>query len=139
MSTAHHTVNTNELLTASQVLPFQFPALYQPPPTSKNVTNIVSFLPPLDKVEAQLSVGALFSRPFFEGTNRTLISMFNDAGMMARMNGPTQQAASTFANKMTGFSKQVAARQFDQNGLCQGMPFVWQALDPNVAPYSITA
>jgi arachidonate 15-lipoxygenase (second type) / 8-lipoxygenase (S-type) len=65
--------------------------------------------------------------------------MFDDPAMLSRTNGATQAAASTFQSSMTAFSNQVASRHFDQNGLSQGMPFLWQALDPNVAPYSITA
>ncbi|KAJ9616659.1 hypothetical protein H2200_000378 [Cladophialophora chaetospira] len=139
VSTSHHTVNTNELLSASSTLPFHTPSLYQPPPTSKGATNVVDFLPPLAKVESQLSIAAIFVRPFFVGSNRTLMHMFDDSAMLGRMNAATQAAAATFFSSMQAFSKQVAARVFDQNGLSQGMPFLWQALDPNVAPYSITA
>ena len=100
---------------------------------------MVDFLPPLDKVESQFSVAAIFVRPFFVGTNRTLMHMFDDPVTFSRMNGATQAAATTFYNTMQAFSEQVAARTFDENGLSQGMPFVWQALDPNVAPFSITS
>lgn len=100
---------------------------------------MVDFLPPLAKVESQLSIAAIFVRPFFVGSNRTLMHMFDDSAMLGRMNAATQAAAATFFSSMQAFSKQVAARVFDQNGLSQGMPFLWQALDPNVAPYSITA
>ncbi|ETI19845.1 hypothetical protein G647_08859 [Cladophialophora carrionii CBS 160.54] len=139
VSTAHHTVNTNELLSVSSTLPFHTPSLYQPPPPAKGVTNVVDFLPPLEKVETQLSTAAIFVRPFFVGTDRTLMHMFDDSAMLGRMNTATQAAAATFYSSMQAFSQQVAARKFDQNGLSQGMPFVWQALDPNVAPYSITS
>lgn len=100
---------------------------------------MVDFLPPLPQVEAQFGFAALFARPFLVGTNRTLAHMFDDPSMLGRMNRATQEAAATFHRAMQSFSRQVAARTFDQNGLSQGMPFVWQALDPNVAPYSITS
>lgn len=100
---------------------------------------MVNFLPPLAKVEEQFSVAAIFTRPFFVGTNRTLMHMFDDPSMLSLMNNATQAAAATFYSSMHSFSQQVAARKFDQNGLSQGMPFVWQALNPNVAPYSITS
>ena len=99
----------------------------------------MDFLPPLVKVEEQFGFAALFARPFFVGTNRTLMHMFEDQSMLNRMNNQTQAAAATFYNSMNAFSQQVAARRFDANGLSQGMPFVWQALDPNVAPFSITS
>lgn len=100
---------------------------------------MAQYLPPLVKVEAQFGFAALFARPFFVGSNRTLMNMFNDQPMLNRMNPATQQAASTFFNTMQQFSGQVSSRNFDSNGLSQGMPFLWQALDPNVAPYSITS
>lgn len=121
------------------MLPFHTPSLYQPVPESKGLTNVVDFLPPLAKIEEQFSVAGIFVRPFFVNTDRTLMHMFDDQDMLSRMNGQTQAAASTFLNSMQAFSSQVSARTFDANGLCQGMPFVWQALDPNVAPYSITS
>ncbi|KIW10388.1 hypothetical protein PV08_11350 [Exophiala spinifera] len=138
-STSHHTINTNELISVSSTLPFHPPSLYQPPPTTKGASNLAQYLPPLVKVEAQFGFAALFARPFFVGSNRTLMNMFNDPPMLARMNPTTQQAASTFFNSMQAFSGQVSSRRFDAEGLSQGMPFLWQALDPNVAPYSITS
>ena len=100
---------------------------------------MVEFLPPLIKVKEQVGFAALFARPSLVGTNRTLMYMFDDASILNRMNGATREAARTFHDSMKSFSQQVAARMFDQNGLSQGMPFVWQALDPNVAPYSVTS
>ncbi|KAF7524016.1 hypothetical protein G7054_g11560 [Neopestalotiopsis clavispora] len=139
VSAAHHTINTNELLSASSTLPFHTPALYQAPPTAKGtVTNVADFLPKLDKVQSQLGLGALFAREGFAGTDRTLLHMFDDANMLDRMNYDVGVAATTFYNSMQAFSAQVSSRTFGADGLSQGMPFVWQALDPNVAPYSLT-
>lgn len=64
--------------------------------------------------------------------------MFDDATLLGGLNAETAAAAATFKSKMQQFSQEVAGRGFDGEGLSQGMPFVWQALDPNVAPYSIT-
>ena len=64
--------------------------------------------------------------------------MFDDENMLNRMNTQTRDAAATFQRKMENFSAEVAARGFDEEGLSQGMPFVWTALDPDKAPYSIT-
>ncbi|KAK3073922.1 hypothetical protein LTR53_004050 [Teratosphaeriaceae sp. CCFEE 6253] len=137
-STSHHTVNPNELLSASSTLPFHPPALYKAISTSKGVSNVADYLPPLDKIIEQFTVGALFARPKFVGTNRTLLHMFDDVNLLSRMNPQTRAAAAMFKSSMQAFSSQVSARAFDQDGLSQGMPFIWQALDPNVVPYSIT-
>lgn len=138
-STAHHAVNTNELLSASSTLPFHPPALYSQIPTTKGGSpDVVSFLPPFGQVIVQLSFAGLFARPLLENTNRSLTHMFDDPVMLARMNTQTEGAAAQFKTAMESFSDSVAARGFNAQGLSQGMPFVWQALDPRVAPYSIT-
>ena len=99
---------------------------------------MAAYLPPLVKVVEQLTVGGLFARPLLVNTNRTLMHMFDDPAMLSRMNPTTQGAAATFLASMQSFSQTVAARAFDADGLSQGMPFLWRALDPNVAPYSVT-
>jgi arachidonate 15-lipoxygenase (second type)/8-lipoxygenase (S-type) len=139
-STAHHTINTNELLQVSSSLPFFPPALFSALPDEKGITeaDLVKFLPPFTNVLLQFTVGALFARPLLVGTNRTLIHMFDDETMLGLMNSETQAANKAFMSSMETFSSEVGSRSFDSEGLSQGMPFVWKALDPNVAPYSIT-
>lgn len=71
-STAHHTVNTNELISASATLPFHPHSLYQPAPKQKrSVSNLTTFLPPFEKAQEQIQINALFSRNYLAGTNRT--------------------------------------------------------------------
>ncbi|KAH8660201.1 lipoxygenase [Xylariales sp. PMI_506] len=135
---SHHAVNTNALLSISGTLPFHPNALYKPLPVSKGAVNVTSFLPPVEEVALQFSVGGWFSRMMLAGTNRTLIHMFEDEMMLSRMNSTITQASTNFANEMTAFSKIVKSRNFDSNGLSQGMPFLWNALDPDVIPYSCT-
>lgn len=137
-STAHHTSNTNDLLSLTGTLPLHPAAIYQPIPTAKGITSVVDFLPPLDKCIEQLAFSALFARPLLVNTNRSLLHMFDDADLLGGLNAETAAAAATFKYDMEQFSQEVAGRGFDGEGLSQGMPFVWQALDPNVAPYSIT-
>lgn len=64
--------------------------------------------------------------------------MFNNSTFLAGTNDRTRLAAAKFKSTLQTFSLQVQARTFDADGLSQGMPFVWQALDPSVAPYSLT-
>lgn len=64
--------------------------------------------------------------------------MFDDPVLLAGLKSESTEAAAAFKASMQQFSDEVGARGFDGEGLSQGMPFVWQALDPNVAPYSIT-
>lgn len=119
-------------------LPFHPTALYQPLPTTKGNTSVVAYLPKFAKAARQLYVTGIFARPLLADTNRTLLHMFDDADLLALMNDATRTAAAEFQSTMEAFSEIVSARTFDSNGLSQGMPFVWQALDPNVAPFSVT-
>lgn len=137
-STAHHAVNTNELASVSMTLPFHPAALYKPLPTTKGNTSVVSYLPGFEKSARQQYMSGIFARPLLVNTNRTLSHMFDDADLLARLNADLATAAATFQSTMEAFSETVSARQFDSDGLSQGMPFVWQALDPNVAPFSVT-
>ena len=137
-STVHHVANTNELLEACSTLPFHPPSLYQPIPTAKGVGALAPFEPPFVKVLEQFAVAALFARPLLVDTNRTLLHMFDDNTLLSKLNTQSTQAAATFKSSMEALSAQIDARTFDADGLSQGMPFVWKALDPNVQPYSIT-
>lgn len=137
VSISHHAVNTNQLIT-SNVLPLHPYALYQPVPTAKAVGDIVPFLPPLQQALGEVNLAANFARPLLAGTNRTMVHMFDDAIMLLRMNEQTRQANEDFKAEMLARSQVVKTRSFDANGLSQGMPFVWKALDPDVMPWSLT-
>ncbi|KAI6848119.1 Lipoxygenase [Hortaea werneckii] len=137
-SVSHHTVNTNELLEVSTTLPMHPDALHAPVPVQKGVENAADYLPPLDKAILQNTIGGLFARPNLVNTERTIANMFADDNMLARMNEQTRRAATEFRSAMQAQSAKVSGRMFDADGLSQGMPFIWRALDPQVAPYSLT-
>jgi len=81
---------------------------------------------------------ALFAKPQFANTNRTLSNMFNEAELLGGLNRETVFAAGEFKNEMLEFSKVVKERTFDEKGLSQGMPFVWKVLDPELDPFSVS-
>lgn len=138
VSASHHTVNLNQLVTGSGTLPFHPPALWKPIPAEKGVQDVSSYLPPLDQALGWIRVAAQFARPLLVSTNRTLIHMFDDATMLSRTNGATRAANQKFMADMQARSAVVSSRGFDSNGLSQGMPFLWKALDPAVVPWSLT-
>lgn len=138
VSASHHTVNLNQLITGSGTLPFHPSALYQPVPDAKGVQDVAAYLPPLDKALGFIRVAAAFARPLLVASNRTLINMFDDAVMLSRTNDATRAANDRFMSAMQERSAVVSSRQFDGNGLSQGMPFLWKALDPGVIPWSLT-
>lgn len=136
VSTKHHAVNLNQLLTASGVLPINPTSFVKPIPTSKGATELASWLLPLEKVIPLNVVLGSFARPLLAGTNRTLSHMFDDAEMLARMSPEVTAANADFVAAMQSRSAVVRDRSFDEDGLSQGMPFVWRALDPEVALWS---
>jgi hypothetical protein len=137
-SAEHQTLNTNDISEASGSLPFHPFALYQPIPTEKGVNDIVPFLPNITQSVGQIGLTAVFARATFIDSSVSLTQMFNDSVMLARMNTQTTEAAATFQNEMLAFSGVVSSRTFDGDRLCQGMPFIWKALDPQRAPYYLT-
>lgn len=138
VSVEHQTLNTNDLAEASGSLPFHPFSLYQPIPTTKGVTDVVPFLPDATQSILQILLTALFSRPEWFKSDRSLTQMFNDPAMLQGMNEKTSKAAAQFQAKMMKFSDVVSSRVFDSEGLSQGMPFIWRALDPQRAPYFLT-
>jgi arachidonate 15-lipoxygenase (second type)/8-lipoxygenase (S-type) len=95
-------------------------------------------LPNITQSIGQIGLTALFARPEYVNSSRSLTQMFNDEIMLARMNTKTAEAARLFQGEMKQFSKLVSSRVFDGQGLCQGMPFIWRALDPERSPYYLT-
>lgn len=55
--------------------------------------------------------------------------------MLARMNAETTEAEGVLRRVLDGLSVNIRVRGFDEDGLCQGMPFVWKGLDPGTMPY----
>jgi hypothetical protein len=132
---AHHALNTGDPSRTKAVLPFHPASLYAPIPTTKNVTDILPFLPPPRAALFHVAIFGAFSREHFAKTNRTLRYMFSEESILTRLNSQTRTAADLFFDKMTALSSKIKSRTFDANGLSQGMPFVWQALDPGSVPF----
>jgi arachidonate 15-lipoxygenase (second type)/8-lipoxygenase (S-type) len=64
--------------------------------------------------------------------------MFDSPVFLGGTNSATRSAAEAFKEAMNSFGKKIQDRTFDENGLCQGAPFIWRALNPKVAPFSLT-
>ena len=78
------------------------------------------------------------ARPLLANTNRTLAYMFDSPQFLDGTNDATRTAAAKFQNAMKAFSEKIKNRKFDRNGLSQGAPFIWKALDPLEAPFSVS-
>lgn len=61
--------------------------------------------------------------------------MFESPQFLGDIRGVLVKAAQKFKNQMMALSAVIEARTFDEEGLSDGMPFVWQALDPKRIPF----
>lgn len=138
-SVQHQAMNNNDQFINAQV-PLSPMALYKPLPTKKGLSEgeLLSLLPNVTQILKQLSLGAAFSRAEFVDSERALINVFKDEDLHSSLNNKTKAAAARFEADMEKLSAEIAGRGFDKDGLCDGAPFLWRALDPRVALYTTT-
>jgi arachidonate 15-lipoxygenase (second type)/8-lipoxygenase (S-type) len=134
----HGTLNTNALAASSGSLPFHPFAFYSPLPTTKAVEGLMPFLPQVKASIGQIALAAGFNRPSFVDSSQTMVHMFDNTTMLARMPQRVQEAEAEFRSTMKRHSSVVRSQTFDRRGLCRGMPYCWSTLDPEAAPYSLT-
>jgi hypothetical protein len=138
VSIVHGTLNSNAPAASSGSLPFHPFAFYSPLPTTKGVHDIMPFLPQVEASVGQIALTADFNRPSFVDSNQTIVHMFDNRTMLARMPKRVQKAEADFRSSMKRYSTAVRSETFDQGGLCGGMPYCWPTLDPNRAAYWLT-
>ncbi|KAI0404751.1 lipoxygenase [Xylaria palmicola] len=131
----HGVLSTNGAIGDTTSLPFAPAGFRQPIPAQKGVKDLMAFMPTPEGAVWQVSTYAAANRAAWRNTKETISYMFDDDAMLGRMNGPTRAAAGAFKDAMNAFSTVVRARKFDKDGLNRGMPFIWNVLDPNWAPY----
>ena len=135
---SHHVLNNNEPVITSGVLPLHPSALYAPVPTEKGIVDIMPYLTPAEEAIQHISLLARFTRPQLEVTNETLLYMFSSDRFLSKCHLEVREAACSFYKEMEVFSQKIRQRGFDAEGLSQGMPFLWQALDPSRIPYFLS-
>ncbi|KAL8704591.1 MAG: hypothetical protein Q9201_002238 [Fulgogasparrea decipioides] len=131
----HHALNSNAPSMTSGTLPFHPSGFYQPIPASKGVQDILPYLPNLNLSLAQVTLTMRFNRPTLPEEKGGLIDMFSASSFLQGQPKGVQQAAEKFRGEMEGMADGVEGREFDDKGLCQGMPFVWKVLDPRKIPF----
>lgn len=136
---SHHVLNQGEPVTASGVLPLHPTSLYAEIPTKKGgIDSLIPWLPNEQKSIEQISLLARFNRPGVVENKQTLQYMFNAEGLLAGTEQAVSVANEKFIEEMGQISKQISTRQFDSQGLSQGMPFVWTGMDPGVIPFFLS-
>ena len=140
----HHTLNSATPAQSSGVLPFHPMALYQPVPETKGVSSVLPFLPNLTASVSQAALLVGFIRPQLFDTQRDLENIFEGSEFLGGTVGPNgalgiiKQAASTLSDRLAAISDGIQGRKFDENGLSQGMPFIWRNLDPRKVPFFLS-
>lgn len=133
----HHVLNTGST-PHTIVLPFRPTALFAEPPTTKNVTDIMPYLTPLTYALATIDLLNNFNRPMYPALNLTLEHVFDSDALLERLNDETTAAAEVFKTEMETFADVVGGRSFDEDGLCQGAPFIYKQLNPGTMPFFLT-
>lgn len=139
---AHHVMNQGSPVKASGTLPFHPAALYAPIPTKKlaagTSADLLKWLPNEHKAVEQIGLLARFNRAEVGKRKERVFDAFSTPKLLAR-NGPAFAAANAkYVEEMTQISKNISSRGFDSQGLSQGMPFVWTALDPSLNPFFLS-
>ncbi|RYO74740.1 hypothetical protein DL766_004180 [Monosporascus sp. MC13-8B] len=135
---SHHVLNAGEPIATSGVLPLHPAALYAPPPEQKGVKDLLRFLPNEQKSVEHIALLARFNRPQLVQSQETLLHMFNDKTLLERGRREADFANERFMMDMREISEGINAKSFDEEGLCQGMPIVWKAMDPAQIPFFLS-
>lgn len=131
----HHTLNSGSLAANSGTLPFHPAALYAPVPDTKGVKSVLPYLPNTNASVNQATLFAGFVRPKLFGSNGNLESIFERSGFLAGASGKVKLAAAQLQSRLRAISNDIQTRDFDSEGLAQGMPFIWRNLDPGKVPF----
>lgn len=134
----HNALNGNTPSTASGVLPFHPAAIYKSPPKMKGIKDLLPYLPNFNASITQVTLLLAFNRPKLSNTEGDLANMFSSPGFLGSGSVAMVKAAQDFRGQMLQISDGIQAREFDKNGLAQGMPFIWRGLDPRNIPFFLT-
>lgn len=135
---SHHVLNAGTPVATSGVLPLHPAALYAPPPEEKGVKDLLPYLPDEEASVKQISLLARFNRPQLVDAQMTLLYMFDDETLLLREPARLMFANERFKAEMQEISDTINEKTFDEAGLCQGMPFVWRAIDPAQIPFFLS-
>lgn len=130
----HHALNTNSPA-ASWPLPLHPSAHWQPLPTEKGIDSVMKYLPDVNQSALQIFVQTEFSRPGFLYQNESVLSMFSDPAFLGATTEGVVNASTVFMTALYALGVKAQSKQFDDQGLSQGMPFVWNDINPLAMPF----
>lgn len=128
LTIVHNTLNGGDPVSVSASLPYHPASLHAPLPTEKGITDIMPWLPNITVAIGEIALFAKFNRPILESSS--FLNIFNDTAFLSSTNDAVREAANSFQVQMKSTSDTMRKRIFDANGLWNGMPSIWNALDP---------
>ena len=134
----YHVLNSATPMQSSAVLPLHPLAFYQPIPTTKCVESVSPFLPNLNASLSQITLLLGFIRPALLSSQRDLHQIFADSTFLAPATAAVNDAATVLGISLVTVSDEISGRTFDEEGLAQGMPFLWRNLDPMRIPFFLS-
>ena len=135
----HHVLNAATPGESSGLLPLHPSAFNKPLPTSKgSIDSLMPYLHNETEALKQASLLVRFNRPLVEEQKGNLVSMFSGDQFLALTCSSVVDAAQKFEAAMLKISDDIRAQTFDEDGLAQGMPFIWRSLDPRRIPYYLS-
>ena len=135
----HHVLNGATPGESSGILPLHPSAFNKPLPTRKgSIDSLMPYLHNETEALKQASLLVRFNRPLVEEQKANLVNMWSGADFLAHTCSAVISAAEDFQNTMLDVSDGIRARAFNDEGLAQGMPFVWRSLDPRRIPYYLS-
>lgn len=136
----HHLLNSNAPSYITGLLPFHPSAFFKPLPTSKGVEDITPWLADLEHAMSQVTLQLRFQRPQLPAEHGELVDMFSEGAFNNGTYLPSsvKTAARRFRDDMTRIGTRMDTKGFDDDGLSQGMPYVWKVLDPRKIPYFLS-
>jgi arachidonate 15-lipoxygenase (second type) / 8-lipoxygenase (S-type) len=136
LSVVHNVLNGKSPVSISSTLPFHPASLHAPLPRQKGVDDLMPFLPDANTTIEEIRLFASFGRPSFVAKNLTLLDSFSDSKLLSRANDRVREAEKIFRLEMASLSQRIQSRRFGEDGLSEGMPFIWTGLDPARIPLS---
>ena len=136
----HHALNSNAPSTILGLLPFHPSAFFKPLPTTKGVQDITPYLADLEHAMYQVTLQLRFQRPQLPAQGGELIDMFAQGAAFPGGKLPKEVvlASGKFREEMQAVGEKLDGKTWDQEGLCQGMPFIWRVVDPRKVPYFLS-
>lgn len=133
---AHPSLNGVTVGEVLGVLPLHPSAFNRPLPETKgSIDSLVPYLHNETEALKQISLLVRFNRPQLEEQKGSLPYMFFGSEFLAHTNSAIKKAETKFRSSMMRISEEIRSRKFDENGLSQGMPFIWRSIDPRKIPY----